>query len=320
MRAITVILAVTAVIMVMGASFAYFYNSGTDFSVEYDSGTAEVSVSGTLPEDIRYRVLSDTDVPGTLYLYLDADYTGDITSYRTQEKNLDSLKDMLSDRGYDSVEIIDAEGLAHLCSDVSAAADSAIMMTSGSIPETVYPDDSNNGLVTWMENGGTLWWCGPDIGLYRADADGGCTETESGYFGEYVNSSDTEYTVSDVSDVSEFMGYAACRADYGLRSDYPGSRVLGLYGDYSSLSVVSVGAGRVYVMGSVLDALYLEDLYALADMIVCGITEDTVLKDSGTYHKGYGGGSFSITGTASGDTIYLTAGKTVSVCGRSFVL
>ncbi len=320
MKPTTVILAVAAVIMVAGASFAYFYNPGTGFSVEYDSGTAEVTVTGAIPMEICYRVLSDTDVPDRIYLYLDEDYTGGLLSYSTQEKNLKSLKGLLSDRGYENVEFINAEDLAHLCSDASSAPSCAIIMTCGAVPDTVYPDDSNNGLLTWMDNGGTLWWCGPDIGMYRADANGECKETGNGYFGEDVNNSDKAYTVSEVSDISGFMDFVDCRAEYGLRSDYPGSRVIGLYGDYSALSVVSIGSGRAYIMGSFLNGLYVEDVYALADIIVCGITEDTVLKDSGTYHKGYGDGGFDITGTSSGDTVYLTAGKTVSVCGRAFVL
>lgn len=320
MRHFTVILAVTAVLMVAGANFAYFYDPGTEFSVEYDSGTADVSVSGTLPTDISYKVLSDTHVPDKLYFYLDPDYSGGLLSYRTQEKNLTSLKDMLADRGYDAVEIIDAEGLAQLCSDASAASVSGIFMTSGVLPDTVYPNDSENGILTWLSNGGTLYWCGPDIGSYRGDIEGKYVETGNGYFGDDVNSSESNYVVSEVSEVSDFMGFAACRAECGLKSDYAGSRVLGLYGDYSSFSVVPVGSGRAYVMGAFLNSLYVESFYTLADIIVCGITENTVLKDSGTYHKGFGSGSFSITGTSSGDVIYVSAGKTVSVCGQAFFL
>lgn len=321
MRHVAVILSVAAVIMLAGASFAYLYQPDFDFSLEDRGGSAEVSVSGTLPSEIRYSVLSGTDTPERIYLYLDQKYPGKMVSYRTQEQTMNSLKGLLSSRGYDAVEIIDAERLAQLCSDPSAAADSGIVMASGSIPEPAYPTDSENGLVTWLSNGGTLYWSGPDMGRFRAVLKNDDVDTGNGYFGDDVNySKDKDCLVSEVSEMARVMGFAGCHAEYGLRSDYPGSTVIGLSGDYSSLSVVSVSSGRMFVLGNLLNSLHVEDFYTFADMMVCGIVENTAVKDSGIFHKGYGKCSFTIEGTDPGDAVYVSAGKTVSVCGKLFVM
>lgn len=321
MRSITVIIAVAAAIMVAGAAFAYCFDPNIGFSAEDKGGSTEVSVTGTLPSDIRYRVLSDTSVPERIYLYLDVDYTGGFVAYREQDKTLTSLKNLLSDRGYCSVEFADAERLAQLCSDVSAASSSGIVMMCGAIPDRIYPNDSENGLVTWLSNGGTLYWSGPDMGLYRADARGDNVKTSGGYFGDAVNNSDDkDCLVSKVSEIAGIMGFSSSRAEYGLRADYAGSKVLGLSDDYSSFSVVPVLAGRMYILGNYLQSLAVEDFYVFADIVACGIDEDTAVKDTGVYHKGYGKCSFTIDGTSVGDSVYVSAGKTVSVCGKLFIV
>ena len=321
MRAMAIILAVAAAVMVAGATFAYCFDSNIGFSVEDRGGSAEVTVTGTLPSDVRYRVLSDTSVPERIYLYLDADYTGGFVAYRDQDRTLTSLKNLLSDRGYCSVEFADAERLAQLCFDASAASSSGIVMMSGAVPDKIYPNDSENGLVTWLSNGGTLYWSGPDMGMYRADAHGDNVKTSGGYFGDAVNDSDDkDCLVSKVSDIAGVMGFSGSRAEYGLKADYAGSRVLGLYDDYSSFSVVPVLAGRMYILGNYLHSLTVEDFYVFADIVVCGIDEDTVVKDTGVYHKGYGKCSFTVDGVSAGDSIYVSAGKTVSVGGKLFLL
>ena len=321
MKAIPVILAVACAVMVVGAAVAYCYQPGTGFSVSDDgSGSATVSVSGTLPSEIAYRLLSGTEIPERIYLFLDPDYTGGFVSYRDQDKMLSSLKDMMSDRGYCTVEFIDSERLAQLCTDPSAAPHKGIMMISGAIPANVYPDVSNNGLETWMSNGGTVYWAGPDMGLYRADADGNNEKVEGGgRFGDAVNNSDDKpFLVGKASPIADAMGFACGHAEYGLKADYPGSVVLGLYDDYSSLSVVPAGLGRIYVLGCPMSSLDVESLYTYVDMIVCGITENTVVKDTGRMHKGYGNDSFTVSGIAAGDVLYVTSGKPVSVNGKVF--
>jgi len=319
-RGAAVIMSVFAVFVIAGASFAYYYEPNIGFGLEDSGDGTEITVSGSLPADVRYRVFSDTATPERIYLFADPDYPGAFLPYRTQDKVLSSLKDLMSRRGYDGAELIDAERLAQLCSDPSAASCSGIVIMSGALPETIYPNDSENGLLTWLSNGGTLYWSGPDMGRFRALSNGQCIDTGNGYFGDGVNHSDDIYLVSETSDVAELMGFVSAEAQYGLRSDYPGSRVLGLHGEYSSLSVVHVSAGRVYILGSFLNSLYVEDFYTFADMMVIGITEDTVIKDSGIYHKGYGKGSFTIDGTSPGDTVYVSAGKATSVSGRLFRL
>ncbi len=323
MKAIAVILAVSCALMAAGAAVAYCYHPDTGFSVTEDgSGNATVSVSGSLPADVNYRLLSGTDIPERIYLYLDSDYSGGMVSYRDQDRMLSSIRDMMRECGYCNAEFIDSARLAQLCSTPSEAPKRAIMMISGAVPENVYPDDSNNGLETWMANGGTLYWAGPDMGLYRADAHRDNVKVEGGgRFGDNINNStEKPCLVGKSSDISRAMGFAGGHAEFGLKADYPGSAVIGLYDEYSSLSVVPAGAGRIFVLGCSMSSLDVESLYSYVDMVVCGINEDTVVKDTGSYHKGYGSGSFMVSGVSVGDVLYVTSGKPASVNGRAFLL
>lgn len=325
MRSLTIIFAISCVILVAGASFAYCFDSDTGFDAQYnDDGTVRITATGGLPAEIAYRVLSGTHTPERIYLYLDEDYCGSIVSYREQSRNLRAVETLLGNRGYDSVEYIGAERLAQLVGDASAASVSGIMMMSGSIPEAAYPDDSSNGLSLWMSNGGTVYWSGPDMGRFRALSGGECEEVSNGgMFGGYVNyATEGFYLVSESTEMSVVTGFVNNHAEYGLSTSYTDStmKILGLSGDYSSLSVVSVGAGRAYILGSNLSSLEVENLYSYADIIVSGITENTLVKETGSFSKKYGSSSCSTDVTVSaGDVVYITSGKPVTDKGKAFL-
>lgn len=322
MRHIAVILSVVCAIMVAGAAVAYCFQSDTSFSVTgNDDGTVSIRASGMLPEEVTYRLLSDTEVPDRIYMYLDEDYTGDLVSYRDQNRYLSSFMNLLSERGYRTAELVDAKRLALIVSDPSSASGSAVLFASGAIPETVYPSDSENMMEDWLDNGGTVYWAGPDMGRFRATSDGKTVEVPGGgVFGDGINvGPDEPCRVFETSDISEVMGFTDCYADFGLKRDYLGSKVLGLYDEYSSLSVVPVSAGRMYVLGERFSNLEVEQIYAFADIVVCGITENTSVKDSGSFHKGYGDHTERIdVAVTAGDTLYVTAGKPASFGGTAF--
>ena len=322
MRADILVLAIAALLLTGGAIAAYTYNPdiGFDAYVNDDSDTV-IEITGTFPAEVAYRVLSNTSVPDRIYIFLDEKYPG-LTGYRDQRKTLTTFADMLSKRGYVSTEIIDSVKLAQIISDPSEAASSGLMMTGGAIPANIFPDDSDNGILTWISNGGTLYWSGPDIGMYR-DTGEECVQTSCTYFGTAMNyQPDKEYLVSDASEVAEFMEFSDKHAEYGLSADYSANptRMMGLYGDYSSLSVTGIGSGRVYLFGNYLDRYDIENLTAIADMVVCGITEDTVLVEKGMLSKEYGTQKFNIGSIAVGSTVYVTLGKPVTERGETFIL
>ena len=322
MRADVIVLVIAALMLTGGAIGAYTYNPDIGFDAHVDDdGDTIIEITGKFPAEVAYRVLSDTSVPDKIYIFLDEKYPG-LTGFRDQKKTLTTLADMLSKRGYDNTEIIDSVKLAQIISDPSVAASSGLIMTGGSIPVNVFPDDSNNGILTWISNGGTLYWSGPDIGMYR-DTGEECVLTSCTYFGAAMNYQiDAEYLVSDASEVAEFMEFSDKHAEFGLSVNYSANptRIMGLYGDYSSLSVTEIGSGRVYLFGNYLDRYDIENLTAIADMVVCGITEDTVLVEKGMLSKEYGTQKYNIGSIAAGSTVYVTLGKPVTERGEAFVL
>lgn len=317
MKVSSIVLAVSIVILLGGAVSAYCFDDGTEMGIVIDSdGRAVMKIDGSMPAEATYRIMSGTHVPDRIYIYLDEDYTGGLVSYNTQEMFYDAVRSMLSDRGYDSVESIDAIGLAGIIDDPAIASSSGILFLSGAIPETVYPDDSSNMMLTWFGNGGTVYWSGPDIGMYRGLSDGSNEPAEGFIFGGDMNCSEEEEVyVRTHSEISSEMGFTNYRADYGLRADYDGtpSRILGLYDEYSSLSVVSIGSGRVYIQGHYLTDIEVENLASYLDMIVSGITENTVIEETGSFHKGRGQASFTSEASLDhGDIVYLSIGEPVS--------
>ena len=322
MRADVIVLAIAALLLTGGAIAAYTYNPDIGFDAYVDDdGDTTIEITGTFPAEVTYRVLSDTHVPDRIYIFLDEKYPG-LIYHRDQRKALTTFADMLSKRGYDNTEFIDSAKLAQIISDPAIAASSGLMMTGGAIPSNIYPDDSTNGVLTWISNGGTLYWSGPDIGMYR-DTGEECIKTGCSFFGTAVNyQPDRYYLVSDASEVAEFMEFSDKHAEYGLSVDYTANptRILGLSGDYSSLSVTQIGSGRVYLFGNYFDRYDIENMTAIADMVVCGITEDTVLVEKGMLSKEYGAHKFSIGKVDPGSTVYVTLGKPVTERGEAFDL
>ena len=317
MRPTFIVLAVCCVVMIAGVAVTYGMQPDTGFDVKDNGdGTATMEVTGMMPTEISYMVLSDTDAPATIYMYLDDRYEG-FVSYREQDRYLSALSDALSKRGFDNTEIIDADRLAQILDD-PAASDRGVVIASGAIPVPAYPSDSDNKVLTFLSNGGTVYWSGPDIGLYRSVIDDEPVKIENGgYFGDSINDGEEECDVFEASDVSEKMRFACYTADYGLKANLPESRVLGLYDEYSSLSVAKVLSGRVYVLGCYLSTLEAEEMYSYADMIVSGITEDTVFKETGSFHKGFGRETRTVDISA-GDTVYMASGKPATFRGGVF--
>ena len=320
MRSVAIVLAIAAVMMAAGAAAAYSFNAQVGFTASADDdGDVIVDVTGALPTELTYRIMKDADRPDRIYIFLDENYPG-LQSYRDQRKSLTTFSEMMSRRGYENIEFIEADKLRTIVYDPSAAANSGLMMTGGAIPRDIYTSATDNGVRTWLANGGTLYWSGPDIGRFCDIGDGEeCKDYGTGMFGGSVNYTDGDpYLVTKATDISLEMGFAGERAKYGLVADYPGSRVLGLYDDYSSFSVLPVDSGRLYLFGTNFDEYDVEKVASIADYISAGITEKTEILESSELHKGYWDQTFNIGKVDAGDSVYITSGSPVSAKGRFF--
>ena len=175
-------------------------------------------------------------------------------------------------------------------------------------------------LTEWMDNGGTLFWSGPEIGSLVSHAD----DYEKAEIGRLFNGHINEGKAQDIesiSDMGQIIGFSLANCiPFGLEKNYPDSVCLSTCSkDYSSASVLKYSSGRIFIFGGQLTNTELANHTALAEMIICGINENTIVKCNKSFHKGYGDASGTVdTSISSGDVLLLTIGKPYSSWARSY--
>ena len=283
--AMSVILVLLSVFLLIGCIFVY-HNGGGDYqaSAEMNSdGKISYSLSGNATE-YRYSVFSDTSLPDKLYLYLDGSYASEFNNHYIQSEFFGVLKQMLERRNYSSVEYVDADGLIAVMNEYG----SAVFFVSGALPDTIYDGDVNDSLFkTWMENGGKVFWSGPEIGRYVSTKNG-VIDKGTGFFGGNVNNDkDSLYGY----DESEMFRYTEIRNDdclYGLKKDQADSIAISFVSDngYSTLSVAKMFNGNITVFGGNIattenvSQVLLDRTYC-ADTIIYGLTYQSEGLDCG---------------------------------------
>ena len=322
----TVILVLLSVFLLVGCMFVYC-NGGGDYQASAEmntDGTVSYSLSGSATE-YRYSVFSGTSLPEKIYFYLDEDYASEFNNYYTQSEFFNVMKQMLERRNYSSVDYVDAEGLVAVMNEY----DSAVFFVNGALPDTIYSGDlSVSPFKTWMENGGKVFWSGPEIGRYVSTRDG-VIDKESGFFGGNVNNDkDSLYGYNE----SEMFKYTEIRNDdilYGLRTDQSDSIAVSFVSDdgYSTLSVAKLFNGNITVFGGNIattenvSQVLLDRTYC-ADLLVCGLTYESEGLDCG---KGTVNGSV----TSKTDTdissysnclFFITVGQNASKWSKSVTL
>lgn len=315
------ILAILCVLLLAGCGVIYLFDND-DYNVEFESSadTVEYRLKGFMPCDYTCRVYSNTDVPERMYFYRDDSYTHfyDNTSQATFFNNMERV---LKARNYDSIEYVDANQLKSLIDNPSKAPGSMIMIVSGSMPDTIIEDGISTLFTKWMYNDGTVFWAGPEIGRYVSHIDD-YTESETGrpFIGHVCDGTD-EQDIESISELGLVSGFSLKNCiQYGLENDYPGSVCLSTCSsDYSSASVVKYSNGRIYMVGGKLVDSVLPTHTALAEVLICGINEDTSVKSSESFSKMYGDVSGSVN-VSSGDVLILTIGKPYSSWARCYIV
>jgi hypothetical protein len=91
--------------------------------------------------------------------------------------------------------------------------------------------------------------------------------------------------------------------------------------EFSSLSEVSLpSGGTVYIFGGGPASISFEQVSAFADMLVCGVTGDTVVKEKVYGQKGYGDLRSTINPIMSGDILFLRVGSPNTDYGAAILL
>ncbi len=273
-KPILIIAAFLIAMLLIGELIVYVAPEEYSIGATRTSDGLEWNISSTGSNTYNILVLDNGTALSqkTVYFYLDETY-GHTSSPGRQpvgsktldpEHYLDLLEKELKYKGVNSVVYVNAEALAETLSDCNDSAETALVMVSGSIPDTVYGEVSL--LTDWIHSGGTLYWAGGIIGEYVSHRDGTVDQISDGpqriLGSDCINplraDSDPNAGLVDgiVSDnqLKEAIGLknnsVLYAVDPGHLAESVGHLSLGFTdGTYTSITYVQSGMGQVCVVG-----------------------------------------------------------------------
>lgn len=326
--AIAIALVIIAVILI--GEVIVYTSDYTDYSADatLTDGTVsyDVTSGGTKPYSVVVNDNDDYTGTDTLYIYYDETYPTDYEDVDVsigaqvldQKYYTEQVVNLLKSRNYHNIVFVDSEQLAEaLAEDVSSGTcrGSGLLMTSGVFPDTVYKGDSNDPIMRWMSEGGSLFWVGNLIGAYYASPDGlhPVDGYQSLFFGsECLNTGDADAAYSEISgnDYTHALSLQNNNVKYAVNPDMlPEDRTnlsIGFTEDgYSSITLVQYGAGMVCVLGGDFSNY---QIYDLVQTIASGLGPQSTMVSlrTGTVSNGTETGTIEdVTGRNLSAFIYL---------------
>ena len=309
----TVVFALFVAVCLIGCGVIYVFPPDHDVSLSKNAdGSVTFGIEGILPESYSYVVLENVHTYDSIYYYSDDDYPV-IERYSQYEVDIlfDTLDRMMDSRNYTTFKKVDAKGLSDILLNCPAADSTAIIVATGALPDTVQVGTDHQKLDSWLSAGGTMYWMGGNPCRYYSTPSG-IMESDAGMFDDSLfNTVKLDKGATDCSYIASEFGFAYSVIDDAISSDAPNSKAIGLYNDeFSSLSEVpSPYGGRLYLFGGGPASISFEQISAFSDMLVCGVTGDTIVKEKVHGQKGYGDLTSTIDPILSGDLIFLRVGK-----------
>lgn len=268
---IVLALAVAAVILV--GEFAV-YGNAYHYDADADAdGNYAVTSSGTDVYDATLFDNGSFEAVDELYIYRDGDYGSVVNKVEvevgapemTQSYYIGQLENNLDYLGFDNHKRVNAEALETIVS--GDATGKGIVIIAGAIPSTVYDGTADSPILSWIANGGTLYWAGGIIGQYVANPEGTVEDVgqdkQSLFLGsECCNYMEQPKFPSMLKDFALDVIDNGFRDDLSLKSDHviyavdTSKLADGTYlsmgytdGTYSSIAFVEHGKGQVCVLG-----------------------------------------------------------------------
>lgn len=307
-----VVFALFVGVCLCGCCMVYLVDIERDVSVTLNPDwSVTFRIDGFLPEEYSYMILDNVRSYDAIYFYYDERYPVLDDTHSKLLTLYDTLHRMTASRGYHSFEKVDADRLKDVMSDTSMAQHVAVMVASGAMPDTVLDQNGSPLMESWFSAGGTMYWMSGNPCSYYSTQEG-IVETGSGLFDDSLfNTEVSDEGATDCSEIAEVFGFGYSALSDAIRCDAPGSRVLGLTdGTYSSLSVLPTPyGGTVYIFGGSSGTMTFEQCSAFADMLVCGVTRDTIVIEKVNGHKGYGGLSVTTSPIVNGDLFFFRIGS-----------
>ncbi len=303
------------VILLAGAFVSSSTNYGYDAKLSYDDSS--LFFEGA-PAEYVYAVMFGAEPPENIYLYYDEnrECVG-TTNYNVNRFN-NNVEKLISIRSDAKCAVVNADELKVV---MKSDYDAYVVMVSGALPDTVYETDENSTLENWVKGGGRLYWSGPDIGTYRSTNDGIQTINHSIFFNEGdICGNDDGGLAYTSSDLFKLYPLTNTSTSFGLRSDYEGSKVLGLCSNegYSTTSVVKINNGELFIFAGSLVHSSIEYRTYFIDILLSGIDSDTTIVEDGQGKKGNGSIKINLDTTLTNEnTVFITVLKPNSIWSKT---
>ena len=331
---IVILAVVLCAAVVLGEVFTYGINTHSfSADAEFSAGTMDYSVysSGSDTYSVVLMQKNGVEPVTDLHIYVDENYDDHYDEVQKKSKLLytqeryysEQIQKHLKLRGFENVTLVNDEGLIDFINETSADSHGhGLLVTSYSLPSEIYSGQGSDPLMTWIDNGGSLYWSSSEIGKYYIDNKElkEVPDNQELFFGKKcINTGELENATKTVDN-----GFrtALTLQDSGLKfamniSGIENSLAVGYCEDgYSSISFVKHGSGMICVIGTMTEIL--QQMEDTAQIIASGLTYATVIQDSvkGDVVRGTVRGSMDY---IIGDSwTYIYIGGTYTLYGRCF--
>jgi hypothetical protein len=209
------------------------------------------------------------------------------------------------------------------------AAGKGLVFLSGALPSTVYSGSASDKVLTWIHNGGTLYWAGEALGRYVGNNDktvrevadyeslffgvGGCLNTRTEDCRAYSEITDNNY--------GRHLSLKSNDVRYGVKiGSVPDSLCVGYSEDgYASATLTKCGAGMICVMGGNYSNSQRMDLANIIASGLCYCSSEIGCKE-GTVARGTASGSFENMPVSHGNlAVFVYLGGDFSVYGKLYL-
>ena len=285
------VLAVALCLMVFAGEYFVYYSDAFEYDadVRWEDGSINYEI-GSSGSDVYDVVLLDGNGSApvsNLAIFVDEKYSTHYDeasesasiSHNDQDYFATQILLALDNRGFDGGFKCDSDGLYEfLITTLDDPRGCGVLVTSYSLPASVYAGSEDDLLIRWVSAGGTLYWTGSEIGGFCTDDDGlhRIADTQTLLFGGECVYSGEEVVATQVIDngFTEALSLKTGNLSFGLRlNGIEGALGMGYEGDgISTVGFVPFGSGSICVFSGLYDLDLVDDI---AQILSAGVTLQT---------------------------------------------
>lgn len=318
---------VVCAILIVGELYAYIPNDRYDSSVSLNGNLVSYEVSSSRPVQHSVILLDNTDYQAidTLYIYRDSGYKV-YMSESDMSYFYERLEPTLNVKGFHNIIYVDTDGLYSLLGNDPIG--KGMLLPTGAIPILTNPGDDINKLLSWISNGGSLYWSYGIIGSKISYPD---RIENADYYNILIN------------DGVKFVGNKSANKEdeYGARllfsleqSCIDNSPICSTitadckgfgFNDGNGYAVTSIQKekGQITIFGGTIDRLDSKQLRDISTIIGSGLSVFTdmhkIQSNTGSFN-GKLNGSFDITDYNQNTVVYINLGGNYSVYSARHVV